>query len=67
MPSKIPHRINLCRGWIVQCLVDDDGHLNIFVENLISKIVTEISTGQGDGENEQFALRFTTPHIERRR
>ena len=62
--SDIPHRINLKGGWVLHCLVDEDGHLNVYIENLRDEVVTEIPTGQGDGDKEQFALRFTTPLIE---
>ena len=52
-------------GWRVSFMVDDDGHLNIYVENHDNSDIIEIETGQGDGKNgEQYALRFTTEQIE---
>lgn len=50
-------------SWSGEILVDDDGHLNIYIDNQGSDII-EIETGQGNGKNEQFALRFTTAKIE---
>lgn len=56
----------LLNGWLVDLLVDDDGHLNIFVKNEDGTTITEVETGQGDGENgEPLAFRVTTGRIER--
>jgi hypothetical protein len=53
------------KDWDVTLIVDEDGHLNVYVLNNNSEEVTEIETGQGDGvDGEQLALRFTTPKIE---
>ena len=51
-------------GWKVELLVDDDGHLNVYIENVFSDLIEEIETGQGNGIGEQKALRFTTTDIE---
>ena len=50
--------------WNVKAVVDSDGHLNLYITNTESRLVNEIETGQGDGDGEPFALRFTTPLIE---
>ena len=50
--------------WNVKAMVDSDGHLNLYITNTESRLVNEIETGQGDGDGEPFALRFTTPLIE---
>lgn len=51
--------------WEISILEDDDGHLNIYVQNLKSNTVINTDTGQGDGTSgEQYAIRFTTPEIE---
>jgi len=55
---------HLLYGWSVELLVDDDGHLNVYIENDNDSTVNEVWTGQGDGQDEQMALRFTTPTIE---
>jgi hypothetical protein len=58
--------IELSNGWNVCAIVDDDGHLNVYIANSEgTSDIIEIETGQGDGENgEQYALRFTTEDIE---
>lgn len=53
-------------GWNVNAIVDDDGHLNVYITNDYDSNIIEIETGQGDGQNEQMAVRFTTPKIEQR-
>ena len=56
---------SLTYGWNVELLVDDDGHLNVYIENDHDSTINEVWTGQGDGQQgEQMALRFTTPTIE---
>lgn len=51
--------------WNVQAIVDDDGHLNVYITNDKSGEIEQIETGQGDGiDGEQLAQRFTTPEIE---
>jgi len=52
------------RGWKVVTEVDDDGHLNIYIENKFSDRIDEIESGRGDGDGEQLASRYTTPRIE---
>lgn len=55
----------LPNGWLVDLLVDDDGHLNVFVKNKDGTTVNEVETGQGDGKNgEPLAFRATTERIE---
>ncbi len=54
----------LNEGWEVLFLVDDDKHLNIYIKNSNSNEIYDIETGQGDGINEQMAVRFTTQKIE---
>ena len=56
----------LTGGWTVHLYVDNDNHLNVYILNSDSDIIHQIETGQGDGENEQFALRFTTEEIEQK-
>jgi len=52
-------------GWVLSWLVDDDGHLNLYITNTDGSPIHEIETGQGDGEaGGQLALRFTTEQIE---
>ena len=53
-------------GWQVEVLVDEDGHLNLYVTNRDCVNVDEVDTGQGDGRGEQYALRCTTSAIEKR-
>ncbi len=51
--------------WNVQALVDDDGHLNLYVTtDRPGDNIQEIETGQGDGQGEQLALRLTSDRIE---
>lgn len=50
--------------WIINICIDDDNHLNIYLENAYNESINQIDTGQGDGDSEQLALRFTTPTIE---
>ena len=58
-------KITLTGGWKVQALVDDDGHLNIFVSNDDRTDIVECETGQGDGLNgEALASRYSTKGIE---
>ncbi|MHA2063237.1 MAG: hypothetical protein ACXABY_02530 [Candidatus Thorarchaeota archaeon] len=52
-------------GWLVHILKDDDDHLNLYIENKYSEEIIIVDTGQGDGKDEQLALRFTTAKIER--
>ena len=49
-------------NWDVKWLVDDDGHLNVFVINHDGSDTIELETGQ-DTSN-QTAYRFTTEKIE---
>jgi hypothetical protein len=51
-------------GWDIQTVVDPDGHLNVYITNEDNSRVFEIETGQGGGDGEQMALRFTTQQIE---
>jgi hypothetical protein len=51
-------------NWRISILVDDDHHLNVYIDNEDSDTISTIETGQGDGVGEQLALRFTTPEIE---
>ncbi len=54
-------------GWQVSLVVDDDGHLNLYVNNFDSSAILEVDTGQGDGSpGEQLAIRLTTESIEER-
>jgi hypothetical protein len=51
--------MKLSNGWNVDCCVDDDGDLNIYVTNDYTKNINEIDTGQGDGlDGEQLAIRL---------
>lgn len=51
--------------WKVAHVVDEDGHLNVYITKGKKDNIITISTGQGDGDNgEQYALRFTTTNIE---
>jgi len=50
--------------WHVQVVVDNDGHLNIYIENEDGTEIKEVETTQGDGES--LALRFTTRGLEER-
>lgn len=58
--------VELCDGWVVTLLVDDDGHLNVYITNdFCDEDIMEIESGQGDGTvGDQLALRFTTTEIE---
>ena len=60
---ELDHRFDIGE-WAVAAHVDSDGHLNIYLENVESDVILQTDTGQGDGVNEQYALRFTTPQIE---
>jgi hypothetical protein len=51
-------------NWNVCSCVDDDGHLNVYVTNAECDTIGEIETGQGNGEGEQYATRYTTDRIE---
>lgn len=51
-------------GWTIHTVVDSDGHLNLYIENDDASKIIEVETGQGDGDHEQMALRFTTQQIE---
>lgn len=54
-------------GWDVEVIVDDDGHLNIYIERKEDKSkIYEIETGQGDGNGEQLAIRITTDQLEKK-
>lgn len=57
--------IELEKGWSVGLVVDDDGHLNVYVDHDDGSEIVEIDTGQGDGDGEQYATRFTTEATER--
>ena len=51
-------------GWTVNVLIDDDNHLNIYIENEDGTNINQIETGQGDGDDgDQLATRFTTDKI----
>jgi len=53
-------------GWNVEIIVDDDGHLNIYVENDDKTTIHQVDSDQGDGINgEQYAIRMTTEQLER--
>ena len=52
----------MIKNWDVNWLVDDDGHLNVFVINNDGSETIELETGQ-DTSN-QTAYRFTTKKIE---
>jgi len=56
--------VTLGNGWMVTSLVDDDGHLNVYILNMFCDEIEKINTGQGDGHGEQLAMRFTTDVIE---
>jgi hypothetical protein len=57
--------VQLAKGWSLQGLVDDDGHLNVYVTNSDGTDIIDVETGQGDGtDGDQLALRFTTQKIE---
>lgn len=56
--------MRLQNGWLLTPIVDDDGHLNIYIENMDGTSVEEIDTGQGTGRGEQLAIRLTTSGIE---
>jgi len=51
-------------GWNIHTIVDEDGHLNVYITNDDNSDILEIDTGQGNGKGEQLALRFTTLQIE---
>jgi hypothetical protein len=58
--------VELENGWTVDPVIDDDGHLNIYINNNDMTDISDVESGQGDGTNgEQLALRFTTARIER--
>lgn len=63
-----PHgstRCHMKNGWHLSAIVDDDGHLNVYVTHDSGETIREIETGQGDGEfGEQLAFRMTTDGIE---
>jgi hypothetical protein len=46
--------------WRIYASCDDDGHLNLYLLNDEDDHIIEIESGQGDGIEEQLALRFTT-------
>ena len=51
--------------WKVSGIVDNDGHLNLYIISGDGSDIYEIETTQGDGKDgEQLALRFTTEKIE---
>ena len=56
--------MKLKNGWNVGVLVDDDGHLNIYITCQDGSDIKAIDTGQGDGHGEQLAYRLTTDRIE---
>lgn len=60
--------IFLMDGWTVKALVDDYGHLNLFIDNCLDcsdKI--EIETGRGDGKDgRELEIKITTEDIEER-
>lgn len=63
--------LELTWGWEVEAVVDDDGHLNIYIEHTGAKdsgeSIEQIETTQGSGKDgEQYALRFTTDWVERK-
>lgn len=52
-------------NWDVVTVVDDDGHLNVYITtDDPNGVINQIDTGQGDGDGEQLALRFTTAKLE---
>lgn len=59
-----PANINVAMagGWTVCVMVDDDNHLNIYLENETDPNIVEIDTGQDT--DTQLARRFTTLEIE---
>jgi hypothetical protein len=59
------NKIKMDAGWEVQAIVDEDGHINVFVKNIDGSDVFEVETGQGDGENgDALAFRLTTAQKE---
>ena len=46
----------------VEMLVDEDGHLNIYVESVDGSALSEVDTSQDT--KDQYAIRFTTEAIE---
>jgi hypothetical protein len=65
MAKTSTRRIQLKDGWEVSLLVDDDGHLNIFVESQHGDM-EEIETGQGNGlDGEQLAFRVASIALEK--
>lgn len=57
-------KLVLPNGWELVALVDEDAHLNIYVENDDKSDIVEVDTGQGDGVGEQLAIRLSTGAIE---
>ena len=52
--------------WTVTHSVDEDGHLNIYVQtDDANDVIRIIESGQGDGNKEQLAIRVTTDKIEK--
>ena len=48
------------KGWVVKALVDDDGHLTVWVSHNDGTDVREIENGDPDG----YQIRLTTKGIE---
>lgn len=52
-------------GWTVEALVDDDGHLNIWVKHADGTTIHDTDADLGDGvDGEDLGFRFTTSGIE---
>ena len=65
MPKTVQVLSSNFEGWKVVEMVDDDNHLNVYLEHIDVTDILEIDTQQGSGKNgEQMALRFTTQGIE---
>jgi len=59
-------RMVLPAAWVVRILADHDDPDAVLIQaiNMDCKTIHQIDTGQGDGDGEQLAMRFTTPKIE---
>lgn len=53
--------VTLKNGWKVVAEVDDDGDLNVYIENGLSNTVLKVESGRDDGNDERVALRFSIP------
>ena len=65
MTTHVYNQTNFPTSWDVEVLVDDDGHLNIYITNADNSTIFDVGSGQGDGmDGDQLALRLTTDYIE---